>query len=311
MLLSKTAIVKWNAKIKKHYVDLGYQYTKMGDEFEIKVDDLTKGSSALVKVQCDYCQRIYDIRWNVYKRSRDKVLIHLDCCGNPECTGKKAHEALHKKYGVNSIWQVEEILNKRNQTNLEKYGCINPFGNKEIQEKITQTLYRQNGYGKRRSSEALAKAKATCLERYGVDNKTKTAEYREKTRGENSPRWKGDKVLHQRLERGLPEYRDWRKAVFDRDRYTCQCCGARNGKGKYVRLEAHHIFDFKNHKDKIFDVDNGITLCDKCHTKFHSDYGKHGNNKQQLDDFLFKYKTLQRMKRYAELMGIETIRAMG
>lgn len=28
MLLSKDVTLKWNSKIKKHYVDLGYRYTK-------------------------------------------------------------------------------------------------------------------------------------------------------------------------------------------------------------------------------------------------------------------------------------------
>lgn len=28
MLLSKTVELKWNSKIKKHYVDYGYEYTK-------------------------------------------------------------------------------------------------------------------------------------------------------------------------------------------------------------------------------------------------------------------------------------------
>ena len=48
MLISKTAFVKWNSKNKKHYVDLGYTFTKMGDEFEVNVEDLTSGSYAMV-----------------------------------------------------------------------------------------------------------------------------------------------------------------------------------------------------------------------------------------------------------------------
>ena len=44
MLLSEEVEVKWNAKNKKHYVDLGYTYTKIGDSFTAKVEDLTKGN---------------------------------------------------------------------------------------------------------------------------------------------------------------------------------------------------------------------------------------------------------------------------
>ena len=31
--------VKWNSNNKKHYESLGYIYTKMGEEFEVKVED--------------------------------------------------------------------------------------------------------------------------------------------------------------------------------------------------------------------------------------------------------------------------------
>ena len=41
MLLTKYVTLKWNSKIYKHYVDLGYTYTKMNDEFEVYIDDLT------------------------------------------------------------------------------------------------------------------------------------------------------------------------------------------------------------------------------------------------------------------------------
>ena len=42
LLLSKTAMVKWNASNKKHYESLGYEYTKIGDEFEVNIEDLQK-----------------------------------------------------------------------------------------------------------------------------------------------------------------------------------------------------------------------------------------------------------------------------
>lgn len=59
-LTSKTAKVKWNRKIKKHYEELGYKYTKMGEEFEVKVEDLTKGSDSIVYGFCDECKKEMD-----------------------------------------------------------------------------------------------------------------------------------------------------------------------------------------------------------------------------------------------------------
>lgn len=64
-------------------------------------------------------------------------------------------------------------------------------------------------------------------------------------------------------QRNMPEYIAWRTAVFERDGYTCQECGA---KGK---LNAHHIRHWQSFRDGRFDVDNGITLCPKCHAAKH------------------------------------------
>jgi len=61
----------------------------------------------------------------------------------------------------------------------------------------------------------------------------------------------------------------WRKAVFERDDYTCQEC---NLKGCY--LEAHHIKAKATHPELAFDVDNGITLCKDCHIKTDNYGGK-------------------------------------
>lgn len=55
MLLTKTVKMKWNPNIKKYYEQRHYIYTKMGDEFEVKVEDLQDGSHVLVDVKCDGC----------------------------------------------------------------------------------------------------------------------------------------------------------------------------------------------------------------------------------------------------------------
>ena len=55
MLLSKTAIVKWNNKNKNYYINKGYNYTKCGEDFVVNIEDLTLGSKSIIEVQCDYC----------------------------------------------------------------------------------------------------------------------------------------------------------------------------------------------------------------------------------------------------------------
>lgn len=53
---------------------------------------------------------------------------------------------------------------------------------------------------------------------------------------------------------------EWRKAVFERDDYTCQFCGVR---GTY--LEADHIKPWAYFPELRFEISNGRTLCRKCH----------------------------------------------
>ena len=97
-----------------------------------------------------------------------------------------------------------------------------------------------------------------------------------KNRGERSNLWKGGIThLHKKIRMCL-EYSQWRNAVFKRDDYICQRCKKHGG-----YLEAHHIIPFRNiiqeYKVKTFksalccpmlwDIDNGITYCPKCHAK--------------------------------------------
>ena len=68
-------------------------------------------------------------------------------------------------------------------------------------------------------------------------------------------------------ERNMPEYIEWRLAVYERDNYTCQHCGAKG------RIQAHHIKQWAHYPALRFDVGNGITLCHSCHAKVHPHIG--------------------------------------
>jgi len=62
------------------------------------------------------------------------------------------------------------------------------------------------------------------------------------------------------LIRGSVEYKVWRKAVFERDNYTCVNCGKRG-----VELNADHIKQFAYYPELRFELSNGRTLCVPCH----------------------------------------------
>ena len=62
------------------------------------------------------------------------------------------------------------------------------------------------------------------------------------------------------------EYQQWRKAVYERDNYTCQRCGDNKG----GNLNAHHIKPWADFPELRYVVSNGVTLCVKCHHIAHS-----------------------------------------
>lgn len=62
-------------------------------------------------------------------------------------------------------------------------------------------------------------------------------------------------------------YKIWRKNVFERDNFTCQNCGVKNGCGKSIYFNADHIKPFALYPELRFSIDNGRTLCVDCHKK--------------------------------------------
>lgn len=262
-------------------MDLGYKFTKDGDEFDVKPEHLTKGSSVLVEVQCDYCGKVFSRQWQEYLKKHKE--LEKDACSNSNCYEIKANEILSAKYGDNYLWSQNHV-EKRKNTNLKKYGCINPFSNQMIQEKIHKTNIAKYGVPiPTQNSEIFAKTVATNLKKYGEVNYGVI--YSREHKKELSPTWKGGAEYH-RVERSTDEYRQWRKAVFDRDLYTCQCCGDKNGYGHKVELHAHHLHNWKDNKEIRYEISNGVTLCDKCHYLFHSVYGKKNNTAEQYYDFI-------------------------
>ena len=98
-------------------------------------------------------------------------------------------------------------------------------------------------------------------------------------RGDKNPAWKGGRnSLNKTLRRSF-KFSDWREEVFKRDDYRCQWCQQRGGP-----LHPHHEIHFANLLEtykintveqayackELWDVDNGITYCKKCHQSIHN-----------------------------------------
>ena len=203
---------------------------------------------------------------------------------NPFCSKEiqeKIKETNLKKYGTEYIGSSEEIRERIKQTNLEKYGVENQFELPEVQEKIKQTNLKKYGVEwYTQTEEYNERVKESWLEKYGVDHPMKNAEFIKQFKGKNSPNWKGG-VHDERWDRLQKPYIEWRTKVFQRDNYACTKCNK-----KSTHLEAHHILNWKDNPDERYELNNGITFCQKCHIKFHKTYGKKNNTNCQLSEFL-------------------------
>jgi len=110
----------------------------------------------------------------------------------------------------------------------------------------TRNKIRQNQLGKKYSKESRIKMSLSKI-------------------GDKNPNWKGGITPYNVIIRTSSKYREWSLSVFKRDNFICQSCGYING----GILEAHHIRSFAKYPNLRYILDNGITLCKKCHKIVH------------------------------------------
>lgn len=113
---------------------------------------------------------------------------------------------------------------------------------------------RQNGQPKRRGVKRGSPPQSVC-DKISATKFARHAAYRA-AHGMPEP------ALAREL-RGSRKWRDWRKAIYERDKYTCVLCGDDKG----GNLEADHIKPRYLFPELTFDVSNGRTLCKPCHKK--------------------------------------------
>ena len=110
-----------------------------------------------------------------------------------------------------------------------------------------------------------------------AENSDKVVARGKKIRGKNHYLWKGGSSKINQSVRLMTENRKWMDIIKERDG-CCQKCGSTEN------LESHHIIplsqliekygissrdDAYKHKNKLWDINNGITLCSECHCDEH------------------------------------------
>lgn len=164
--------------------------------------------------------------------------------------GRKRPEEVKKKISESSKgkkcpWNIEKNKTAKMRESSSRAGKMSK-GRKATEEM------------KRNMSKAQRGRKHTELTKKKIGNAH---------RGLKCNFWKGGITPIHKLVRTKVEYKAWRLSVYERDNFTCQMpgCGIRGG-----RLEVHHIKEFSKYPRLIFEIANGITLCEKCHKKIKS-----------------------------------------
>ena len=108
-LITKTVKTTWNSSNKKHYIELGYKFTKIKDELEVKVEHLTKGSGIKIKCICDNCGCELNWRYCDYiKYVKKYEKTYCNKCSNVLYGKKKAIKTILKNSKSFEQWCVEQ-----------------------------------------------------------------------------------------------------------------------------------------------------------------------------------------------------------
>lgn len=92
-------------------------------------------SHANVIVICDFCGEEYVYKYQNYSNRCSPELG--DAC--PKCKYKKMEQSIKIKYGVDCVFQSEEVKDKIRKTNKEKYGVEYYSQTKECKMKVANT----------------------------------------------------------------------------------------------------------------------------------------------------------------------------
>ena len=210
MIKEKSLIIPLSATAYRRFTDLGYDWTNK-EELEVKVEDLSTGSSREITAICDECGKETKMQYRVYLKRIAKHEGKYFCkeCFNKNkdelkkkaertkktclekygvenaAQTKEAQEKMKKtlveRYGTENVMKIPSVVEKNKATNLERYGVENILCSPDVIEKSRQVRYEKYGvYNMFELEEYREKRKNTCLERYGVEYASQSPEIREK-----------------------------------------------------------------------------------------------------------------------------------
>lgn len=199
-------------------------------------------------------------------------------CGTTRLSKQKKLKPNCKSCGIKKSFQLRPAVGLKTIHNIDK--IVEEYWSGETLQSLAQKhgvstmTIRAKILASGATTKTYSQAAIQREQQYGTVSKAhdrirtmcKTGEFQKNRsamlQGIPVEEWKGFTTPENLRLVASPEYKQWKKSVFDRDGHTCQMCL------KYGRpLAAHHIYMKAKYPEKVLDVDNGITLCDKCHHK--------------------------------------------
>lgn len=214
--------------------------------------------------ECGCEQEIVITKWHKYKSHRIPKFItgHYSKTEEHKRNVSKIHTGLHHSTETKEIMRQHSLGNKN---------ALGSHRSEKTRKKISEKLKGRYHTKKQRDEKRLYVR-----------------------RGENHHNWNGGITPLSDQIRRLPEYKQWRSDVYQRDNWTCQTCEQRGGK-----LEAHHIKEFaqiiKDNNitniweaqfcEELWDINNGVTLCVECHNLTKVGIGNESKEKESQKAF--------------------------
>lgn len=170
--LHEKVVVRWNNANKKHYIEKGYEFTHIKDEFRVEIGDLPRYTSIKVPVACDICGETY---YPMYKNYMKCAFNNpVDCCS--KCSPKKLKKTMLERYGVEHYQQTEECKERKRKTCVERYGVENVSQIASVQQKKIETNLSKFGAEWYTQSDSF---KDFCIKEYDEDNPMKNRDIQE------------------------------------------------------------------------------------------------------------------------------------
>jgi DNA-directed RNA polymerase subunit N (RpoN/RPB10) len=125
-LITKTTMLTWYSSNKKWFENKGYNYTKIFDDFEIKVEDLQDNSHYLIDIQCDDCGETFTYTWQAYLKNvqKDNKIYCKKCKAKKDAKWMSFEEwCLHyNKQDVLERWYILKNNCKPNDISFSSKG---------------------------------------------------------------------------------------------------------------------------------------------------------------------------------------------